>query len=194
MKKHPEITAITRATFISAFIELSELKSIEKITIQELSNKAGYNRTTFYEYFTDIYNLLYSIEDDMIDCIKDNILSHAGTLRTGEDFINAFACLYHEYDRPLRLLFNEQNAPHFSYKLKKQLIPAFMEKLQLPMDDVKSVYYLDFYLSGIISAISRWFSTKDDISLESFANIIHCIVLGMIKSGLLPFINGKSHN
>lgn len=189
MKKQPEITAATRAAFITAFIELSERKTIEKITIQELSNKAGYNRTTFYLYFSDIYDLFYAIEDDMISCIKEDVLSHAGTIRSSEGFISAFAALYHEQDRPLRLLFNPQNAPHFGYRLKEKLIPAFMEKLRLSMDDVRSIYFLDFYLSGILSTISRWFAEEGSLSLREFADIIHDIVSGMIKSGLMPTID-----
>ena len=53
MKKQPERTAATRSAFVDAFISISESRPIEKITIQEIADKAGYNRTTFYQYFED---------------------------------------------------------------------------------------------------------------------------------------------
>ena len=58
MKKQPERTNATRSMFVDAFIELNKHKGVEKITIQELANKAGYNRATFYEYFGDIYQAI----------------------------------------------------------------------------------------------------------------------------------------
>ena len=41
MNKQPERTAMTRQDFINAFLELSNYKSIDKITVAELAKKAG---------------------------------------------------------------------------------------------------------------------------------------------------------
>ena len=40
MNKQPERTTATRNDFIDAFLELSNHKSIDKITVSELSKKA----------------------------------------------------------------------------------------------------------------------------------------------------------
>ena len=48
----------TKENIIEAFWKLYAEKPIEKITIQELMNKAGYHRSVFYVYFKDIYDLL----------------------------------------------------------------------------------------------------------------------------------------
>ena len=50
MKKQPERTALTRNVLIETFLEISEEKPIDKITVSELASKAGYNRSTFYEF------------------------------------------------------------------------------------------------------------------------------------------------
>jgi AcrR family transcriptional regulator len=70
MKKQPQITEKTRQTFINVFCELYSQKPIEKISVQEITNKAGYNRSTFYQYFTDIYELLDFVENDLLNYIK----------------------------------------------------------------------------------------------------------------------------
>lgn len=57
MNKQPEITHATREAFIEAFVILYKQKPMEKITVKELAALAGYNRTTFYHYFDDIYAL-----------------------------------------------------------------------------------------------------------------------------------------
>lgn len=44
----------TEQEFITAFWKLYDILPIEKISIQRLCRTAGYNRSTFYNHFTDI--------------------------------------------------------------------------------------------------------------------------------------------
>ncbi|MCP1427220.1 MULTISPECIES: TetR/AcrR family transcriptional regulator [Paenibacillus] len=74
MKKQPKITEKTRQTFVGVFCELYSQKPIEKISVQEIANKSGYNRSTFYQYFTDIYELLDALENDLLNDIKEDFL------------------------------------------------------------------------------------------------------------------------
>ncbi|WP_339255351.1 TetR/AcrR family transcriptional regulator [Paenibacillus sp. FSL R5-0713] len=69
MKKQPQITEKTRQKFIVVFCELYSQKPIEKISVQEIANNSGYNRSTFYQYFTDIYALLDAVENDLLNDI-----------------------------------------------------------------------------------------------------------------------------
>ncbi|MCD7750028.1 MAG: TetR/AcrR family transcriptional regulator [Oscillospiraceae bacterium] len=53
MKKQPEVTERTRQRFLEAFWSLVREKPVAKISVSELTKRAGYNRSTFYEYFLD---------------------------------------------------------------------------------------------------------------------------------------------
>lgn len=74
MNKQPEKTDATREAFITAFFRLAEIKNIYKITIKEITNLAGYNRTTFYRYFEDVFELIEYAEDQFIDGILSVLL------------------------------------------------------------------------------------------------------------------------
>lgn len=50
-------TKNTRMNIYNAFITLRKKKSLEKLTIRELCDTAGINRSTFYAYYHDIYDL-----------------------------------------------------------------------------------------------------------------------------------------
>lgn len=50
----------------AAFMEQLLVKSVEKITIKELTDRAEINRTTFYRHYEDIYDLLEAIEDEIL--------------------------------------------------------------------------------------------------------------------------------
>ena len=87
MKKQPERTAATRSAFVDAFISISESRPIEKITIQEIADKAGYNRTTFYQYFEDTFHLLSYMEDYIISCIQESIVTRIGKIPAEDEIM-----------------------------------------------------------------------------------------------------------
>ncbi|WP_303870476.1 TetR/AcrR family transcriptional regulator [Acetobacterium wieringae] len=57
---------VTRQNLIDAFWLLYCKKNIEKITVKEICDVAGYNRSTFYVYFKDAYEILAEIEEQTI--------------------------------------------------------------------------------------------------------------------------------
>ena len=54
--------------------ELLAEKSIQNITVKELSDRVEINRSTFYANFTDIYDLYHKTEDIVIQEISDIFL------------------------------------------------------------------------------------------------------------------------
>ncbi len=74
MRKQPEVTEKTRQKFEDAFWELAAEKPIAKIAVSELTKRAGYNRSTFYEYFVDTDHLLAYVEEKLLDETKATII------------------------------------------------------------------------------------------------------------------------
>ena len=70
MKKRPDITERTKANLITAFCKVLENKKFDKITVKEITDQAGYYRSTFYQYFTDISDLMDYVENIFIEDIK----------------------------------------------------------------------------------------------------------------------------
>lgn len=48
-----------------AFMSLLAQKPIQSISVKELCERAGINRSTFYAHYTDLHDLLQQIEDEM---------------------------------------------------------------------------------------------------------------------------------
>ena len=65
MNKQPEVTEQTRKNLIAACFVL--IKEQGKATVNEITKAAGYNRCTFYRYFTDTRQLLDSVEDEICE-------------------------------------------------------------------------------------------------------------------------------
>ena len=58
MAKRSERTQQTKADFQEAFWRLYSTTPMEKITVAQVCQLAGYNRATFYLHFSDIYDFL----------------------------------------------------------------------------------------------------------------------------------------
>ena len=70
MRKQPQVTEQTRANLRQAFWELYAERPVEKISVREITDRAGYNRATFYLYYHDVYELLEEIEDMVLGNIE----------------------------------------------------------------------------------------------------------------------------
>lgn len=64
--------AETTARIKTAFWELYETHALSEISVKQITNRAGYNRGTFYLYYDNIREVLDQIEDDIIaSMLKD---------------------------------------------------------------------------------------------------------------------------
>lgn len=66
-------TERTRHSIKKAFLELRKQKSLEKITVKELSELAYINKATFYTHYHDIFDLADQVENEFFDSILDDV-------------------------------------------------------------------------------------------------------------------------
>lgn len=66
----------TRAQLRAGLATLMQKKSIKEITVKELVEEVDINRSTFYLHYADIYQMLESIENELMDEIQKTIQGH----------------------------------------------------------------------------------------------------------------------
>lgn len=167
MNKQPEVTERTRIKIINAFCQIYMNTSIEKIFVKDVIKLAGYNRSTFYQYFDDIYSLRDYIENDMLKIIK---------LRIGESGNNANALLqiYEDKEVILKALLGNYGSIHFFNKLKQELSSDI--DLQLSnIPDKYRAYIKEFHINTTLSLFRLWISQDKDITREELFNLIHIL-------------------
>ena len=67
----------TKKRIVDAFVALYEEKDIAQITVRMICEKAGINRSTFYTYYTDVYDLRTQQQTEIINEVYETILSKA---------------------------------------------------------------------------------------------------------------------
>jgi AcrR family transcriptional regulator len=156
MKKQPEKTSETKKTFVDAFCALFLNNPFEKITVQEIVRKAGYNRSTFYQYFKDTNELLEYLEDKIIASIKEAVDTNCGHVDFADSFIQSFSDLHKEAKKYVGVLLANPNSAKFALRAKEAMMPAILRHFNISEKDEKSIYVLEFYFAGVISIANKW--------------------------------------
>lgn len=177
MKKQPEVTAQTRKNLIDAFWCLYCENRIEKITVKEITQKAGYNRGTFYEYFTDVYDILEQIEESLIPTLNELPPITIANENMGMP-IDIFMKLYEENSKYYSVLLGDNGDPAFVSKLKNSTKPilkqAFSENHGL--DPIELDFILEYVLSAMIGIMSYWFKQDKVLTAEDLIALMQDIM------------------
>lgn len=173
-RKQPQVTEQTKANLTSAFWSLYEEKPIEKITVREIAERAGYNRATFYLYYRDVYDLFEQLEDEILaqvrGLVQDRLLQ--GDMLDFSQHMGLVVGLAQRFDGFMPRLMSGD--PTFSDRMK-EIIAPLLDRFILPdnvTDPMEQGILREFYLSGILGAINTWMLAPERIPIERLIELI----------------------
>lgn len=110
--------AKTRQSIFKAFIELMGEKSFEKITINEIADRADVNRGTVYLHFTDKYNLLDQCIETYLHLLEESCMpdGELNKIPSKKLLLSTFKFL-------------ERNAAIYSVLISGQGVPVFRNRM-----------------------------------------------------------------
>jgi len=187
MRKQPQITAQTKQNLIEAFWSLYREQRIEKITVKDITTKAGYNRGTFYEYFTDVYAVLEDIENSLIPKLEELPPVSIQSKSLGMP-LDSFLELYKQNNQYYSVLLGDKGDPAFASKLKNAIKPNLMNMFadKQGVNLIELDYIIEYILSSMIGIMSYWFNQAEPLlDTELFELINRLMEHGVIKQ--LPF-------
>lgn len=173
MKKQPEKTAQTRQRMINAFWEIAEKKGISKVIISEVTKCAGFNRGTFYVYFSDVDDLLYQAEQEIISdlCPKiSSVIANAGTLDFQSVSSRAME-VFGRYDDKLFLLLGKAGDPLFLDRVRKEIAAIFAATLQPIEEDLYQDYIIAYITSAFTGLLQFWHEKGKELPLTELSGI-----------------------
>ena len=189
-----ERTLLTKEKLSDAFWQLYEKKPFDQITVREITELAGYNRSTFYMYYKDVYDILEQTETDIFSMIEERLppqgyVFDKARVKDSIQFLGEF--LGKNYKR-LSLLLGENGDVKFLHRLLDQARKSMRSGLQeiSDTDDKLLDYVIEYLLNAHIGLTMRWFKNDCDIPFEDLANLIYTITL----SGILPVLASDEIN
>ena len=173
----------TRAAISEAFIKLLNKKEISKITVREITELADINRATFYLHYTDIYQVLEEIENELASAFfdladkydtKDLIRDPYPILKAVGDGIEG---------RPLfaKFILNTATSSNYFMKIKTELKRRIIAIYDTEM--ASELYYaLTFTIAGTLDSYEEWFENNKPIPLETLCKNMSKFIAGGVKS------------
>lgn len=168
-----------------AFLDLLSQKDFAYITVKEICEKAGVNRSTFYLHYETVSDLLSEsieyINEQFLNYNPDSqrIMSWLKDCPLNELYLITpkYLTPYLNYVKENRRLFKNAMENASTLRLEETYNKMFfhvftpiLERFQVPAQDRK--YIMAFYIHGIIAIVKEWI--KQDCS-DSMENIIFLI-------------------
>ena len=154
--KSPQRRTLTKQLIRQAMLELLQTQSIQKISVRELCDIAGINRTTFYNHYNDTYEVLAEIEEYFLAQLSTEKIC-AGNTAALEKHIELL-CARLKKNREMAVILMENNAdPHFFEKLLTvQDHGELWQQLGNAYNEEECVLLRDFLSSGTYAMVFRW--------------------------------------
>lgn len=169
-----------------ALIDLLEQKELEYITVKEICEKAGVNRSTFYLHYESIADLA----NEAVEEVNRRFLAHFSQRDTRspvqiecrerqelifitEDYLLPYLEFVRENRNVYRAAFKSpggmQVDRQFKHLCDNVLLPI-LEKFQIPEE--LSQYYISYYMQGISAIIREWLGRDCRESVDTIAALI----------------------
>ncbi len=167
-----------------AFLEILSKKDFEYITVKEICEKAGVNRSTFYLHYETIDDLVYECNEYIISKFTKSSSERLNqkdieSLPTSElhfitpkylmpwlDFICKNKKLFKTYINKFSTLTGEKN----NKLLFQNVLNPILERFNV--DEVTRAYMLKFYVEGVMAIVKFWVENDCREDKERICDII----------------------
>ena len=185
--------AQTKKNIMDAFWQLYKTGGISNVSVTRICALAGYNRSTFYIYFEDIYEVLDEIESQIIkpDEFQALVLSNLLYENDKTRSIRMMLSLFEQNSDYFPVLLGANGDPAFREKLLEKLAPAVSALLGLPFNENKKLkYIMEYQSSAVVTTIVKWYQYGKDISADELISLLIDITTNGVQTELLKTIPG----
>lgn len=195
-KKEDRRTSYSKRMIRESLYELMAEKPINKISVTEICEKADVNRSTFYAYYTDIYDLHKSIIEEFF-ILQKNVIKHIKESIKSKNALNEFTysdfykIVYYylktvkENTALYKFIFNQNadNTVHASFaKITYQTIKEVLNPLIVDerAEELKKAF--TFVAGGTTALIMKWMENNCDTPLDILASYVAKYYYGTFKA------------
>ena len=174
---------LTKKLLKNSLINMLQTQNIYQISIRELCENAGINRSTFYKYYGSQFDLLSEMEQDLLVSIEGVLVSQDDYSKNAIEQI----LIYLENDIEfVRLLLNSNVDPEFPKKLfSLPPILRMLNELMANIPEKESDYYYRFLLFGAYEIVRTWVNKENREKPEWLAAFLYRMILTSKEKNLL---------
>lgn len=165
----------SKIDLMDSFWSLYRNNGIRGVTVKRICEKAGYNRSTFYEYFTDVHDLLHQLEDEVMPNVSDLPLLEGAD--SSDAMLNMMISMYEKNRDYLKMLLGENGDPAFIARLKREVKVNLKSRLLLlgVTDAFELDLVLEYAVSAMLGVITYYFSSESRPPIQDLYKWLSCI-------------------
>ena len=188
------MNTITKRSIAKAFVDLLEEKPFDKITIQDITTKAGVNRQTFYYHFLDIRDLIEwtmnTSEQEIIAKNKENIEK--------KSWENGFIIILDEIQKNKSLIYAiSQNIEYSKYVTEYLLHLTFnyiygvvaskSKEMNVIVKEEDMVFIANFYKYAFLGVLLEWIKINFKDDPKDIVSKLDIMIKGTLENSLLNY-------
>ena len=188
---------ITKNNLIEAFWDIYKEKPLSKITVKEITDKAGYNRGTFYTYFKDINEIQQLLKENLIPT-KDMILGplmmldkSGGNIFETLDRTNDYV---KEHSDKIAVLIGPEGDPSFVHEFKMRIRMIIMDYVyELKVKEPEKIeYIIEYQLSALIGMFQLWLEKNESMDENVLADFVEEVSNQGVTTIMTSMLNNKN--
>lgn len=172
----------TKKLLKQALAQLMDEKDFKDITVKDITERADLNRGTFYLHYTDTYDILNKIEDEILKNIQNMINQNIEKTNASDSVIPALKPIAEyimENADICRCLINNKASVDFIEKFQNLIYDNcsdIIKRRHNVKDSKQNEFYLSFITLGIIGMVKKWLETKPMVSAEEIVVFVDQIM------------------
>ena len=187
----------TRLSIVNGYLDLMAEKKWDKITVKELCEKCSITRSTFYQYYTDIYDLMDALETSLLERLVqhyDRVTQSKFSKLPESLFIEKFDyappkifLVWFEFVEKnkkavIALLDRKKGDTYFVKRLKQIMIVYLgrsMDNDGLPNDELRS-HFIKLIVEMHLIAAQSWVEEESDdpLTVTDIVNLLNTMRVG----------------
>lgn len=173
-KKTDHRSRYTQMMIKQSLLKLLAVKQINKISVSELCEAADINRGTFYNHFTDVYDVSDSIEQDFYEQLTEKLDSEK-SYKFDDVFFNDIINLLHENMELVKILLTDKSNSSFINHIILHIHKKFSRDYALSHPQLRPRLIdniMTYTINGSIGIITEWVNNNSAYTKEELAGII----------------------
>ena len=175
-----------------ALITLLEKKDFEYITIKEICNTAGVNRSTFYLHYENTSDLLKETTRYIIDkhlayyeidtqhmSLQFNTCNREELLFITDEYLTPYLTFIKDNQRLLKVSIKHFHSMHMDEvygKMFEHIFSPILARFGVPVTEHS--YVMKFYLTGVFAVVMEWLNKNCSDDIKTVIKVITDCVMG----------------
>jgi transcriptional regulator, tetR family len=180
----------TAARMDEAFLELLEKKDFTYITVKEICEKAGVNRSTFYLHYETVSDLLAEsaryIITQFVEAMPHDTAEFMSQIQTRPleelylitpEYLTPYLNYIKKHRRIFRTTLEQASVLGMNdayLSLNRHVFMPILNRYQVPLSSQK--YMMPFYINGLMGIVNEWLKEDCEDSIERMISVIQVCI------------------